>query len=147
MRRSLTVAAAAVTAVTVAMAFTPTASAADDLSGFWKSASLRMDGVGYRMVVTSADADPGNAYTVVLRFRYQDGRLGPRIRAGMVADGNKLSLLLNAKGGLADANDPNIMKGTLGQDGSMFFPTCYQQLKFVTKKTADEGCLFQERPS
>lgn len=146
MRRLLTVAAAAVT-VTVAVASTPAAMASGDLSGFWKSASLKMDGVGYRMIVKSADADPGNAYTVVLRFRYQDGKLGPRIRAGMVADGNTLSLLLDGKGGLADANNPNIMKGTLGQDGSMFFPTCYQQLKFVTKKMADEGCLFQERPS
>lgn len=147
MRRTLSVAAAALTAATVAVAFTPTATAAGDLSGFWKSASLKMDGAGYRMIVTSADADPGNAYTVVLRFRYEDGKLGPRIKAGLVSDGDNLSLLINGKGGLADANNPNIMKGTLGQDGSMFFPTCYQQLKFVTKKMADAGCLFQERPS
>lgn len=147
MRRTLSAVAAAALVVTAAIGFAPASTAADDLSGRWKSASLKMDGVGYRMIVASADADPGNAYFVVLRFRYQDGKLGPRIKAGMTAEGDSVSLLLNGKGGLADPNNPNIMKGTIGQDGSLFFPTCYEQLKFVTKKNADEGCLFQEMPS
>ena len=147
MRRILSAVAATAVLATAAVGLAPAASAAPDLAGAWKSASLKMDGVGYRMTVKAADADPGNAYTVVLRFRYQDGKTGPRIKAGMVAAGSKVSMLLDGKGGLADANNPNIMKGTIGQDGSLFFPTCYKQLKFVTKKNADEGCLFQEMPS
>jgi len=123
-----------------------TPASAADLSGRWKSASLKMDGVGYKMTMAAADS-PANAYTVVLRFRYQDGRTGPRIRAGMVTNGSNLFLLLNGKGSFEDASNPNIMKGTLGNDGSMFFPTCYKQLKFITKKNADAGCLFQEVPS
>ena len=125
----------------------PAASAAPDLAGKWKSAALKMDGVGYKMTVVAEDSDPANAYDVVLRFRYQDGTTGPRIKAGMIQDGRTLYMVLNGKGDLMDVNGPNVMKGSLGQDGSMFFPTCYTQLKFVTKKTADEGCLFQEIPS
>jgi len=147
MRRILSAAAATAVLATAAIGLAPASSAAPDLSGAWKSAALKMDGVGYRMAVTSADGDPGNAYFVVLRFRYEDGTKGPRIKAGMTADGDSVSLLLNGKGGLADPNNPNIMKGTIGQDGSMFFPTCYKQLKFITKKNADAGCLFQEVPS
>jgi hypothetical protein len=56
-------------------------------------------------------------------------------------------LVLNGKGGLMDPSNPNIMKGTLGQDGSMYFPTCYKQLKYVTKKQAPKMCLFQEFPA
>lgn len=125
---------------------TASPASASDLSGRWRSAALKMDGVGYSMSVAAADS-PANAYTVVLRFHYQDGKLGPRVKAGLTTNGRRLFLLLNGKGALADANNPNIMKGTLGQDGSMFFPTCYRQLTFVTKKTADADCLFQQLPS
>jgi hypothetical protein len=147
MRRVLSVMTVAVAAAALVLGLAPAASASDDLSGKWNAASRRGGYPGYSMKVTSADANPANAYFVVLRFHYQDGRVGPRIRAGMVSDGNKLQLVLNGKGGLADPSNPNIMNGTIGQDGSMYFPTCYKQLKFVTKKMAPQMCLFQEFPA
>lgn len=147
MRRILSALAATAVVATAAIGVAPASNAAPDLAGVWKSASLKMDGVGYRMTVKSADDDPGNAYFAVLRFRYEDGTKGPRIKAGMIVEGTTPYLLLDGKGGFADANNPNIMKGSIGQDGSLFFPTCYKQLKFITKKNADSGCLFQEMPS
>lgn len=145
MRRVLSAATILLAAAGLVLGTSSTASAAD-LSGRWKSASLKMDGVGYKMTVAAADS-PANAYSVVLRFRYEDGTTGPRIKAGMVSNGDTLYMVLNGKGGLEDMSNPNIMKGSLGNDGSMFFPTCYKQLKFITKKNADSGCLFQEMPS
>lgn len=145
MRTILTTFTALLVAAGLALGMSTAASAAD-LSGRWKSASLKMDGVGYKMTVAAADS-PANAYDVVLRFRYQDGRTGPRIKAGMISNGKTLYLVLNGKGSFEDMSNPNIMKGSLGNDGSMFFPTCYQQLTFITKKNADSGCLFQEMPS
>jgi hypothetical protein len=137
----------AVATAALVLGLAPVASAADDLSGSWNSASRRGGDPGYSMKVTAADADPGNAYFVMLRFHYQDGRVGRRIKAGMATEGNGLMLVLNGKGGLMDPSNPNIMMGTLGQDGSMYFPTCYKQLKFVTKKMAPTMCLFQEFPA
>lgn len=142
MRTALT--ALTVAGLTAALTVTmlPSAAAAD-LSGRWNAEARRSGDPGYSMKVVASDS-PANAYSVVLRFHYQDGRVGPRIKAGMTTNGNRLFLLIDGEGGLADQKDPNIMKGTLGQDGSMSFPTCYKQLTFVTKKTADSGCLFQE---
>jgi hypothetical protein len=148
MRRILVLATVALSAVALSLGLAASASASDDLAGRWKSASLRdFGGPGYVMRVTSADADPGNAYSAVLRFRYQDGRIGPRVRAGLLQNDSEVWMVLNGKGGFANASNPNIMKGTIGNDGSMFFPTCYKQLKFATKKNADEMCLFQESPT
>ena len=145
MRKILTASTALLTAVGLELGMSTAASAAD-LSGRWKSASLKMDGVGYKMTVAAADS-PANAYNVVLRFRYEDGTRGPRIKARMIDNGGTLYLLLDGQGSIENLINPNIMRGSLGNDGSMFFPTCYQQLKFITKKNADAGCLFQEMPS
>lgn len=144
MRRVLTSVAATLSAVGLVLTLAPAASAADDLAGAWNAASRRDGGPGYSMKVTSADADPGNAYNAVLRFHFQDGKVGKRVKAGIVQNGSKVWLLLNGKGGFANPKNPNIMKGSLGQDGSMYFPTCYKQLDYVTKKMAPEMCLFQE---
>lgn len=143
MRKVLTAVVALLAITGLTLTVSPAASAAD-LSGMWNAEARRGGYPGYSMKVIAADNPPGNAYDVVLRFHYQDGRVGPRIKGGIAVDGTKLYLVLNGKGGLADMSNPNIMKGTLGQDGSMYFPTCYKQLKFVTKKTAPEACLFQE---
>lgn len=150
MRPALVTAVSAVTVAVLglggAIALAPSASAADDISGSWNAVSRKGGDPGYSMKITAADADPGNAYSGVLRFHYQDGKVGPKIKAGLLTNGSKVWLLLNGQGGFADASNPNIMKGTIGQDGSLYFPTCYKKLKFVTKKNAPESCLFQEFP-
>ena len=145
MRKILTASIAALAAAGLVLGMSTPSSAAD-LSGRWKSASLKMDGAGYKMTVAAADS-PANAYNVVLRFRYEDGTTGPRMKASMTGNGTTLYMVLNGKGSFEDMSNPNIMKGSIGNDGSMFFPTCYKQLKYVTKKNADESCLFQEMPS
>jgi hypothetical protein len=147
MRRVLTVMAATLSVAGLVLGIAPAASAADDLAGSWNAASRRDGGPGYSMKVTAADADPGNAYSAVLRFHFQDGKTGKRVKAGLLQNGSKVWMVLNGKGGFADSTNPNIMKGSIGQDGSMYFPTCYKQLAYVTKKMAPEMCLFQEFPA
>jgi hypothetical protein len=142
MRSILSTVTAALAAVALALTVTPAASAAD-LGGMWNSASRRGGDIGYSMKVTS-QSPPPRAYSVVLRFHYQDGKVGPRIKAWMTSTGSTVLLVLNGKGGLADLGNPNIMKGTLGQDGSLYFPTCYKQLTFINKGFARQACLFQE---
>lgn len=113
-----------------------------DLSGRWSSAALRQDDVGYTMRL-AAQCTPPTCYDVVLQMRFQDGTRGPRITAGMTVQGSRARLVLDGDGGL-DGPNPSAMNGTIGMDGSLFFPTCYQQLASVTKADADTMCLFQE---
>jgi hypothetical protein len=56
-------------------------------------------------------------------------------------DGGDVSLVYTAAG------ERRFIKGSLGQDGSLFFPNCSKILKFATKANADEMCLFQELPA
>jgi hypothetical protein len=121
----------------------PAASAAPDLAGIWASSSLKNGGPGYILVVTAADSGPANAYNVVVRYRPAGANAEKRVKAGMTQKGREASLLVNGKGGLADASNANIMKGTIGKDGSVFFPTCLEQFPKVGKGTASEVCLFQ----
>lgn len=125
----------------------PAAVAAPDLAGTWESASVKNGGAGYTLVVKAADSDPVNAYDVVVRYRPAGAQADKRVKAGMTQKGNKVFLLLNGQGGLADAGNSTIMKGTLGQDGSLFFPTCLKQLPAVGKGKAAAVCLFQESAS
>ena len=147
MRRVLSLTAVAAAAAALVLGFAPSASAAPDLSGKWNAASLRQGGPGYSMKVIAQDIPPASAYDAVLRFHFQDGHLGPKIKAGMLNNGSKIWMVLNGKGGLENTSNPNIMKGTVGNDGSLYFPTCYKQLTYVTKKMAPEMCLFQEAPA
>ena len=121
----------------------PAATAAPSLAGIWASASLKNGGPGYILVVTAADSDPTNAYDVVVRYRPAGANAEKRVKAGMTQKDMKASLLVNGKGGLADASNANIMKGTIGKDGSVYFPTCLKQLPKLGKGKASEVCLFQ----
>lgn len=121
-----------------------TTGAATDLSGRWNSYSLREDNVGYSMKLTAA-CRPATCYDAVLQLTFQDGTKGPRIKAGMTVDGSRVQLLVDGQGAL-DGPNANIVKGTLGMDGSLDFPTCHKQLAHVTKADADTMCLFQDFP-
>jgi len=109
----------------------------------WASSSLKNGGPGYVLVVTAADSDPSNAYSVVVRYVPAGATAEKRVKAGMTQIGMTASLLVNGKGGLADASNANIMKGTIGKDGSVSFPTCLEQLPAIGKGKASEVCLFQ----
>ena len=118
-----------------------TAAHADaDLAGHWSSASLRQDGVGYGLSLV-ATSSPDNAYNGVLVMHFQDGRLGKRIRIGLVEKGDKVTLVMP---GGSFASGRKTLSGTLGQDGSLFFPNCQRQLAYVTKATAPSMCMFEE---
>lgn len=119
---------------------TPTTAAAGDLSGpdlagRWNSASLRMDDVGYTIKVRTTGTP--ELYDASVRMIFQDGRRGARLDGGLRLDGSRATLRLDGRG---------TMRGTLGQDGSLFFPTCYRSLTFATRADADSMCLFQELP-
>jgi hypothetical protein len=144
MRRALTSIAALLVTATLVVGTSPAALAAD-LSGSWSAVARRGGGIGYSMTLTPKST--ANSYAAVLRFHYQDGRIGPRIKGGLFNMGNRVFLLLNDSGTSSDMSNPNVMRGTLGQDGSLYFPTCYKQLKFVTKKAAPQMCLFQQLPT
>lgn len=113
-----------------------------DLAGHWNSASLRINGMGYSLSLTDA-SDPAGAYDGVLLFHFEDGRLGPKTEVGVVLDGSKVTLVMPG-GSLASGT--KTLTGTLGQDGSIFFPKCYKQFSWATKSYADKMCWFQELP-
>ena len=64
-----------------------------DLAGHWNSASLRINGMGYSLSLTDA-SDPAGAYDGVLLFHFEDGRLGPKTKVGVVLDGSKVTLVM-----------------------------------------------------
>ena len=113
--------------------------AAPSLAGKWNSASLRMDGVGYSLAITPFEAGSTrpNAYQGVVRFHFQDGRLGKRMPVQLTQRGSKLTMAMPGK--------PTV-SGTLGQDGSITFAGCQAQLKWATRANADSMCWFQELP-
>jgi len=139
MRRPL-IALAATALAALSLTTAPPATAGDsgptgDLAVQWESASLKMDGVGYRLVLRSAG---GGEYTGYLRFSFQDGRQGKRLTV-RVSDRGTRVVLTRANG--------DRLTGTIGQDGSIFLPKCYTSLKYAEKAMADSSCLFQEEPS
>lgn len=134
-RRLVTVLLAAVVGL---LGLAPAAHAATSdtsLAGTWNSASLRQDGVGYKLrVVKGASGQP---YTTKLRMIFQDGKKGPVLPGTLTVNGSKVTLRVPTVGTL---------RGTIGQDGSIFFATCNKKLDYVTKADADTMCLFQEFP-
>lgn len=121
----------------------PSAARADtNLAGHWNSSSLRQDGVGYSLSLTAASS-PATAYNGVVRFGFQDGRLGKPITIGLVQRGDDLTLVMPG-GSLASGR--KTLLGTLGQDGSIYFANCQTLFPHVTKKTSPTMCLFQQFP-
>jgi hypothetical protein len=84
-----------------------------------------------------------DAYDGVLRFHFQDGTTGRRIKVGVTAEGSKVTLVMP---GGSLATGAKTLTGTIGQDGSIYFKNCQTQLPYVTRKTAPEMCLFQDSP-
>ena len=115
------------------------AAAAPSIVGTWNSASLRMNGVGYSLAITSFEAGSARprAYQGFVRFHFQDGRLGKRLTVQLTQHGSKVTMAMPGK--------PTV-SGTLGQDGNITFAGCQAQLKWATKANADAMCLFQELP-
>ena len=140
---SRTVAAAGLAAsIVVGIPALASANPTGDLAGHWNSASLRINGMGYSLSLTDA-SDPAGAYDGVLLFHFEDGRLGPKTKVGVVLDGSKVTLVMPG-GSLASGT--KTLTGTLGQDGSIFFPKCYKQFSWAAKSYADKMCWFQELP-
>lgn len=106
--------------------------AGPDLAGRWNSASLRTDGVGYTLRLQDT-AVPGR-YEATARMVFQDGRRGPKVSGTLVVAGDDVRLRLPR----------GTVRGTIGQDGSVFFPRCARVLAHVEAGQADAMCLFQE---
>jgi hypothetical protein len=143
MRRAVAIVTSAACAGALTLAATPVHAGdvgpTDDLSGRWQSASLKMDGLGWALTIRPTVGRSG--YAAVFQFRDQDGRPGARVRARITADGSRVVLVWNGEPG-----QRTVLKGTLGMDGSLFFPTCYRLFTLTSKSMADENCLFQELP-
>jgi hypothetical protein len=145
MRRAIALIASAACASALALAVAPASRAGDvgptgDLSGRWQSATLKMDGLGWALTLRPAAV--GSGYSAVFQFRDQDGSPGARVRARVTADGSRVVLVWKGEPG-----QRTVLRGTLGMDGSLYFPTCYRLFTLTSKQMADENCLFQEMPS
>lgn len=104
-----------------------------NLAGRWDSASLRMDDVGYSMRLAATST--AGRYSAIVRMTYQDGRRGPRLAGWVTVDGSRARLHVAGEG---------TVRGTLGQDGSLYFPRCHRVLDEAERAQRDTMCLFQE---
>jgi hypothetical protein len=151
-RRLVAMGAAVVMAAGLGTMTAPAARAGDvasspNLSGRWDSAAVKMGDVGWTMRLRPV-ADKPNVYVATFTSR-KDGTAtvteGPM---RLVVRGERVRLVWRGVPDEAPApGQRTVVRGTIGQDGSIFLPRCYTVLTLVVKATADEGCLFQERPS
>jgi hypothetical protein len=144
MRKWIALVSSVVLGASLLLGMGPANAATTDLGPRYVSASLRENSVGYSLRLTPADSGPGNAYTGVLRFHFQDGRRGKPIKVGIATTGSgvgmKVAMVLPG-GSLASGK--RVLTGTLGEDGSFTFLKCAAYLPHVTKATAPDFCMFQ----
>lgn len=130
------------------LALAPVAHAGDiassnaDLAGRWRSAALKMNGLGYGMTVRHMSGMASNTYRARVAF------LGAAAVPDTVGGTNTITvygrdLVWTWTGGSKSMR----LHGTLGMDGSMYFPTCYKLLIYASKASRAEDCLFQEMPT
>lgn len=111
-----------------------------DLSGRWRSVTLRTTDMGYRMTLRATGA-PG---TYAARIAWVGG-----LQGADPLGGTSTIRLRGADAVWTWEGEPGQtmrLRGSLGQDGSLFFPRCYRLVEFASAATADEDCLFQEAP-
>jgi hypothetical protein len=115
-----------------------------NLTGRWESVLVR-DDEGWSMNVRRVAGKPD---VYVARFSGQFGAVpepGPKVR--LVVDGSRVRLIWRGVPDTAPApGQRTVLRGTIGQDGSIFFPRCYRVLANVDKQMADEACMFQQQP-
>jgi len=121
--------------------------ATPDLAGQWRTASLKMNNIGYQLTLTDVG---GTAYNGRLQFKHRDGRKTKAMRVGLaigapIQGGYRVTMVLPG-GSLAD-NKGTISGRFSSTDGSMFFPKCSKSLRFAMKGEEDTDCLFQPMPS
>jgi hypothetical protein len=148
-RRFLAAAMSAVMATGLAVMVAPGAQAGDvtsgpNLTGRWESVLVR-DDEGWSMSVRRV---AGKSDVYVARFSGQFGEVpegGPKVR--LVVNGSQVRLIWRGVRDEAPApGQRTVLRGTIGQDGSIFFPRCYKVLTNVDKQMADEACMFQQLP-
>ena len=147
--RKLTATVGAVLMAATSLALAPSAQAGDigssgpDLAGRWRSAALKMTGLGYAMTLRHIGGSSTNVYRARVAF----------LGAGAVPDtlGGTSVITLYGRDALwkwtGEPGQTKRLRGTLGNDGSLYFPTCWRLVVFAAKATADEDCLFQENAS
>ena len=116
------------------------ARAATDIGGRWDSNSLRDNGIGYFLSLTP-ESQEADDYSGVLRFEYQDGRRGPRMKVTASVAGTRV-VLRATNGGFDKGSGP--LRAMLGKDGSTLTVTnCRQRLRLVMVNALDSDCVFQ----
>jgi hypothetical protein len=121
--------------------------ATPDLAGQWRTASLKMNKIGYQLTLQDAG---GTAYNGRLQFKHRDGRKTKAMRVGLaigapVKGGYRVTMVL--PGGSIANNKGTIAGRFSSTDGSMYFPTCSKSLRFAMKGEEDTDCLFQPMPN
>ncbi len=139
--------AATVGAAVAALAFAPLSLAASprdtlDLSGTWKSASVVIDsGAPYYSLTLTPACKPASCYNGVLQFHYTDGKVGKPIKVGVAQDANPTTFSMVFPGG-ALIDNQKVIRGTVGNDGSISLSRCWTYMKQASKATADTLCDF-----
>jgi len=139
--------AATVGAAVAALAFAPLSLAASprdtlDLSGTWKSASVVIDsGAPYYSLTLTPACKPASCYNGVLQFHYTDGKVGKPIKVGVAQDANPTTFSMVFPGG-ALIDNQKVIRGQVGNDGSISLSRCWTYMKQASKATADTLCDF-----
>ena len=116
------------------------ARAATEVGGRWDSNSLRDNDIGYFLTLTPMPQEV-DTYSGVLRFEYQDGRRGPRMKVTAELVGTEL--MLRATSGKFDKGSGSL-RAVITKDGSTLTMTnCRQRLRLVMVNALDSDCVFQ----
>jgi len=133
---------------TAAFFMAPAAQAATpDLAGQWRTASLKMNKIGYQLTLKDVG---GTAYNGRLQFKHRDGRNTNAMQVGLaigapIKGGYRVTMVLP---GGSIANNKGTISGRFSStDGSMYFPKCSKSLRFAMKGEEDTDCLFQPMPN
>ena len=134
-------------AAVAALALAPMSHAASprdtlDISGTWKSASVVIDsGAPYYTLTLTSQCKPASCYSGVLQFPYTDGKVGKPIKVGVAQDANPTTFSMVFPGG-ALIDNKKVIRGHVGNDGSLSLSRCWTYMKQATKATADTLCDF-----
>lgn len=109
--------------------------ATPDLSGTWTSVGLTKSMPGYTIALTGSDG----TYSGVIRFHYQDGKVGPRIKIGATNTDTGVTIVMP---GGSLASDQGLITGKILSNGNLSFPKCYVELKWASKKMKTMNCVF-----
>lgn len=111
-----------------------------DMNGRWNSDSLRDNGVGYYLLVTPVPTST-SSYVGSLRFRYQDGRQGPRTPVRISTRGSTVTITASRS---PFDKSAGVLRGVLGPGrDTLTLTNCQARLTLVMANDLDSDCVFR----